>query len=555
MKRGSKIGLGCGIALLALVALSSCTQSFCSVKDEANILYAFDYGVTSYYDANEVGDSGIVFLADDEEEGEEETTTSASTTPLELSVTVEDYMGKSYTYTLDNVVYVATYSTNEYLSSLVDSAVEDGVLFPSLSYFETLDNIVLVHAIEHAFYDGVIDEIIESFGGQPYTITAEMIRSEDGILDKYGYLKFADSYNEEQVLWTNWYAYNEEVRQILSYDEMPTIDFLDYYSSTLTSAVGNYRSCITLYDGKFGYYGTGGRAANIEKKTWRYAWSCGFLEGLLVYPISALVDVICQGFEGIGLTIESGVPQILAILIVTIVVRLIIMAISFRPNLSNQKMSALQPELAAIQQKYPNSNTNRRERELMAMEQQKLYKKHHIRPFMSIVVMVIQFPVFLCVWAALQGTAVLSSGTFLGLRLSDTISSAMFTGSSWTAAGGYGAVTALVIFLLMAAAQVMQTLLPQLLQRGRVKKVSKMGKNPGQRSQSNRMRIFQWVMLAIILIMGFFLVSAMAVYWFVGALMGIAQTFLMDYISKREIRRSRYQKNTNNYSKAKVKKR
>ncbi len=541
MRKSTKIALAVGICLLGIGTLTSCTQNFCSTKDKANILYAYDPGVTAYFDVSEL---------DPDLENEKDTSGNdyyrelTYDTPLEFT----NVEGKTVTYTFKNVWYNADLygDVSEYLEELIEDAVEDGVLLPESEYFETLDKVVLYHAIEKAVEEDAMDEILELYGCSNNEISAAAIRDEDGILDKYGYIKFADSFTDAEkeddfVLWNNWYIYNEEVRQYLPYDIYPTSDYLEYYVSTLNSEVGNYRSCIAIYEGKYGYYGYGGRSVTIEKKTWKYAWQEGFLEGLLVYPISAFVDVLTQGFFNAGLSMESGVAQILAILIVTIVVRLVVMAIMFWPNLSQQKMTALQPEMAAIQQKYPNSKTNKRDRELLGMEQQKLYKKNHVNPFVSLIVMVIQFPIFLCVWGALQGSAVLSTGTFLGLKLSDTISSAMFTGAMWTSAGGFGAVTALVIFLLMAAAQVMQMLMPQLLQRRRTKKVAKLGNNPSAKSNNNRMRIFQWVMLAIIIIMGFFLVSAMAVYWFIGAIMGMLQTFLMDYISKRQIRKARYE--------------
>ena len=38
MKKGTKIGLGLAGLLLGVVALSGCTNSFCSVNDKAHIL-------------------------------------------------------------------------------------------------------------------------------------------------------------------------------------------------------------------------------------------------------------------------------------------------------------------------------------------------------------------------------------------------------------------------------------------------------------------------------------------------------------------------------------
>ena len=91
---------------------------------------------------------------------------------------------------------------------------------------------------------------------------------------------------------------------------------------------------------------------------------------------------------------------------------------TFKQTTSSNKMQELQPEIAKIQAKYPNSNTNQYEKQRLAMETQALYKKHKINPLTSILIMIVQFPVFICVWGAMQGSAVLSSGEVLGLNLS-----------------------------------------------------------------------------------------------------------------------------------------
>ena len=57
MKKGTKIGLGIGMLLLGVVAVTSCTQSFCSPTDSARIMYAFEPGITRY----KAGASNITF--------------------------------------------------------------------------------------------------------------------------------------------------------------------------------------------------------------------------------------------------------------------------------------------------------------------------------------------------------------------------------------------------------------------------------------------------------------------------------------------------------------
>ena len=171
------------------------------------------------------------------------------------------------------------------------------------------------------------------------------------------------------------------------------------------------------------------------------------------------------------------------------------------------------------------------EKQRMAMEMQALYKKHHINPLSSLLSLFIQFPIFMCVWGAIQGSASLSTGSLLGLNLSSSISSTMFNGANW--ANG-SAITALVLFLLMAGGQVMQTLLPRILQRKKTKNIAKLGKNPAMKAQQNKTMMFTIVMMAMVIIMGFTLVSAMGVYWLVGSIFSIGQTLITFAIGNRK---------------------
>ena len=63
-----------------------------------------------------------------------------------------------------------------------------------------------------------------------------------------------------------------------------------------------------------------------------------------------------------------------------------------------------------------------------------------------------------------------------------------------------------------------------------MKKVQKLGKNPAQKENNNRMKWFTYIMMIMIIIMGFSLASAMGVYWLIGALISITQTLITTYV-------------------------
>ena len=491
MKKSTKLGLGIAALLFGATALTSCTNSFCSNLDKAHMLYAFDYGVCEYFDT------------------EAEAKEAAGETGKYAKL--DDY----------NVYYVADFSNDTYLKSIIDAALsKQNIVSPSLDYYIELDTIVLKNAI--------------AASGETNITAATINDSEEekGILTKYGYLKF---YGEDEkgkgVLWTNYIAWNNEIRlsNKVSIDECPTNDFITYYKTQMNTAISSYRSCIATEGGYYGHYN--GKEVEIEKKDWGYAWKTGFLSGLLVYPIGWLIDTFTSGMLKGG--VASGWAQLLSILFVTLIVRSLMLAVTFKQTTASSKMQALQPEIAKIQAKYPNANTNQYEKQRMAEEMQKLYKKNKINPLSSILVMIVQFPVFICVWSAMQGSSYLSSGSFLGLNLSTSISSVLTTWSNW-AHPSSGVWTALVLFLLMSAAQTVAMLLPQWMQKAEKKKIAKLGRNPSQKENDKKTKIFTYVMLIMIIFMGFSLVSSLGVYWLVGAFFSIGQTLVTQLVMKKK---------------------
>ena len=121
----------------------------------------------------------------------------------------------------------------------------------------------------------------------------------------------------------------------------------------------------------------------------------------------------------------------------------------------------------------------------------------------------------------MTGSAVLATGSFLGLNLNSSIGNAIMT-NLWSA----GWWTALILFILMAVGQFVAMKIPTWLQKKDLKKVNKTMKNPAADSQQKQMQLMSNVMLIMIIVMGFSLPSAMGIYWFIGALISISQTFI-----------------------------
>ena len=316
-------------------------------------------------------------------------------------------------------------------------------------------------------------------------------------------------------LWVNYDKWLTEARFELGYEKCPDNNYVSYYKNEYNLIVSSYSTTITPISGEF-------NGVTLEAKTWAEAFNYGLVEGLLVYPISWLL------FQFTNLFGSNGWGQIAAIFVVTIIVRGFLILCTFKQTMSQQKMTKLQPEIARIQAKYPNSRTNQYEKQRMAQEQMALYKKHNINPMGMFVIIIFQFPIFIAVWGAMQGSAVLMTGDLVGLSLSRITSTAMFDFSSTTW------IVAWIIFLLMAAGQVLSIKIPQLLQKKRTADVERLTKNPSMDQSKKTMDMVNNIMIIMIIFMGLSLPVAMAIYWFITSLISLLQTYVMQVLLRKD---------------------
>lgn len=518
MKKSTKIKcLGIMALIVGGLALTGCTQNFCSNFDKASIAYPYEQGVTIYVDRDEIPEAY---------QGEG------------LSWQVFPENDELYAYIpVDRNGNFTAKKAQRLNSEIIANALTNNYTVPSFEYFKQMDQLVLEEAIATAIEDGVTVDIptlsaddINPFS-EPNCVGNEIgvSANENSILRNYGYVKF---YGDDGNNWTNWTEWNHELALTLGASNCPSNDFVAFYQNNINTVLNNARSCITTASGgSFGHYG---QAENwevaLEAKDWGYAWGKGFLEGLIVYPVAWLVDVFSVGMD----PALTGFGQILAIVFVTIIVRIVVLALTFKSTMDQQKTQALQPQLAKLQAKYPNSNTNQAEKARLAQEQMALYKRNHINPFSMILVLIIQFPVFISVWGALQGSAVLSSGEFLNMSLSSSISSILFnfTGEWYLNSTGFW--TALILFLLMSVSQWLAMMLPQWITKRRIKKLSRTTANPAQDRNTKTMKWVSYGMLIMTILMGFALPSAMGVYWLIGSFVSMLQTvFTQLWMAKR----------------------
>ena len=125
----------------------------------------------------------------------------------------------------------------------------------------------------------------------------------------------------------------------------------------------------------------------------------GAIMDLFAGPLGWILDQLVQ------LTGNYGA----AIILTTIVVRLLLFPLTLSQNKSMVAMRRIQPELNEIQKKYAN---DKEEQQKKTME---LYQKHKINPLGGCLPMLIQLPILWAFFAVLRGIPAGDATTFLGL--------------------------------------------------------------------------------------------------------------------------------------------
>lgn len=244
---------------------------------------------------------------------------------------------------------------------------------------------------------------------------------------------------------------------------------------------------------------------SIGKTTWKQAWDVGLLYGLFVYPLAWLINCFVVWFG------STGWAQVGAILVVTIILKLLILLITFKSQTSTQKMQDIQPELLKVQAKY-GQNPSPEDRQRMSMEMMNIYQKYGVKPLAPFLSMFITFPVFIAMYRAVMYLGVLRTGDIGGVILGNNLNTYIIGANAFNW-------VALVIFILMAASQILSMKLPQIMNKKRMSDAAKQAQK-----QTSMMTN---IMMIMILVMGFMMPVTMSVYWIASAVVGMVQSVIM----------------------------
>jgi YidC/Oxa1 family membrane protein insertase len=209
-----------------------------------------------------------------------------------------------------------------------------------------------------------------------------------------------------------------------------------------------------------------------------------------------------QAFIDLMITILTAIKNVcgdwgIAVILLTVIVRLIITPFQTKSLTSSAKMQALQPKMQELQDKYQDDP------EKLSAAMRDFYAENKFNPFGGCLPILVQMPIFFALYRALL-TGIPQDATLLGLiNLSVTPSGSI---------SEFGFPTALVYILFDVGFGVL-TLVPMLMNR-------QAGADANQQRQSTIMGVTMAIMMAFV---GWNLVVGVLLYYVVSSLWGVVQ--------------------------------
>ncbi len=205
----------------------------------------------------------------------------------------------------------------------------------------------------------------------------------------------------------------------------------------------------------------------------------------------------------------------IAIICMTIVVRLIIWPLYKKSYMSMKQMSLLQPKMQELKEKYPDDPQK------MNMEMMKLYQEYGINPMGGCLPLLIQLPIFLAFYRVLQYSAELRGQPFFGwmrdLSLPDTVFEIPLPFNA------FPSLPINILPIIMAITMIIQM---------------KMTPQAGDKMQRRIMAFMPWIFFLFC----YNFASALALYWTAQNLINMVQTLLIRRLPQPELTKNKKKK-------------
>ena len=190
----------------------------------------------------------------------------------------------------------------------------------------------------------------------------------------------------------------------------------------------------------------------------------------------------------------------ISLIIISIIIRVIAFPITKKTAMQSELLKKAQPEIDRITKKYK----DKQDQESMMRQSQEMmmiYKKYNISPMSGCIFAMLQFPLFIAFFEAVQRTPAIFEGKFLGLQLGTTPMVGVTSGTF----------IAYIILMLLIAGTTFYSF-----------KMNLSGAN-----MDPSMKMMPIMMSVIIIITALFMPSALGIYWVTSNLLTIAQNIVV----------------------------
>ncbi|QQZ09450.1 YidC family membrane integrase SpoIIIJ [Heyndrickxia vini] len=207
--------------------------------------------------------------------------------------------------------------------------------------------------------------------------------------------------------------------------------------------------------------------------------SKGIWNEYIVFPLSWIIKKVA---------IFLGNSYGLSIILVTIIIRLIILPLMIKQTKSSKAMQLIQPEIKKLREKYSSKDAVTQQK--LQQEQMQLFQKYGVNPLAGCLPLIIQMPILIGFYHAINRTPEIRDSMFLWFDLGSP---------DYILAFIAGVTTFLQQKVMMA----------------------------GTENQNPQMSIMLWVMPIMIIVIGISLPAALPLYWVVGNIFMIIQTYFI----------------------------
>lgn len=199
----------------------------------------------------------------------------------------------------------------------------------------------------------------------------------------------------------------------------------------------------------------------------------------------------------------------LAIIIITLLIRLILLPITKKTAMQSENMKKAKPELDKLEKKY-RGKTDPQSNQQKAQEMLMIYKKYNISPLSGCIFALIQIPLFFAFYESLNRLPAVFEETFLGFQLGT---------SPWVGITNGNYQYILIVLLVIAATYL----------SFKLNSSSSMSKE-----QEKQMKLMTNIMVVMISIASFTISTGIAVYWIINSTFTIVQNLFVKRRKKND---------------------